>query len=1077
MKNGWKKTLSLLLCLVLLAGLFPAALAEGESCTLEFSVDGGNYLDPITAEKDSEITLPKAVWDYHYFLGWALDPEGGPDYQAGDRLVLNEDLRLFALWRDSVPLGLSACSAGNGELHENILVPVNGSVTLRVDAQVSTGEIRYDWRSFDLDPSLLPDDSSNTFPIEKVDRNITVECIVRDIEGNAIYVSFAVLVDSGLRAWSADSGEMEDVRTVPLGGSVALRVDASVNAGELHFRWSDMDGTADSTLPEDDKTQTVTLTNVESARSLCCEVSDDYGNSAYVNFFIQVDTGLWAHIAGKDSQHDSFPVKIGESVTLSVEAGVELGELHYFWYSRSQYSELLPSDDETASVEIPIVERSAWVQCYVRDDYGGEIFLEFNIVADSGLQAFVAGTVTSDKTYWVDLGGSVTLAVDASVDQGDLHYFWSCEGVSPSELPSDDSTSSFTICDLERACLIYCFVEDDYGNMAPVTFQVYPDTGLKAWVEGNGQDSDYCSYEVPLGESLTLSIIAQTNGGNLHYRWECFEGEVPGLPTDDQTSSFIIQEVKSYAYLRCRVSDDLGARVDLYMEINVDNGLVAYAAGTRNRDAYYFDSSAPQTLTVEASANEGDLTYQWFKRAYGGNSVTVPGDGPSLFVGEDTKGSDYECKVTDIYGNSRLVSFYFRQGMAKELPFRTETTFESDLNTGELLISFTPEISGSYTLRTASEDPDAWYYMAGQNYDYWNGFPISLTLDAGKTYYFAIRSNGGSFTLHLTMERSGFRTFEELQTLLQQGTSENRLYYEGSEDPFVIPENLTIPAGVMVILENVGVEIAANAMLTVEENGFLLCDKLLVKGSVQNNGQINLSALTGGDKISYGEAGQTYLYLLPETEDELRSAVEQATANTDPHIQVGIGIENTDLTITRNLTIRAVTDLDIGKTVTVASGVTLELAEDENVSMYIYGDGQLRVQGTLRNNALIYLYETSSLVLEEAGVYSGEGIMQAYSGNGKAKDFFPWASLPEYSDYEISADGNWYFLTKKITAEPGDVNGDGSINSKDLILLRKLLVGMPAEDSIVAPDVNGDKSFNLLDLVRMRRLLAGMEAG
>ena len=29
MKNSWKRTLSLLLCLVLLAGLFPAALAEG----------------------------------------------------------------------------------------------------------------------------------------------------------------------------------------------------------------------------------------------------------------------------------------------------------------------------------------------------------------------------------------------------------------------------------------------------------------------------------------------------------------------------------------------------------------------------------------------------------------------------------------------------------------------------------------------------------------------------------------------------------------------------------------------------------------------------------------------------------------------------------------------------------------------------------------------------------------------------------------------------------------------------------------------------------------------------------------
>ena len=167
MKNGWKKTLSLLLCLVLLAGLFPAALAEGEMCTVTFSTDGGHYLNPITAEKDSEITLPKAVWDDHYFLGWSLEYNGTVAYQAGDTLVLTEDTSLYAIWRDSQPLGLYAYWADTGESYAETTVPLNGSITLRVEAGVSAGELSYEWSCYGMDPSLLPGESSNIFTIDK----------------------------------------------------------------------------------------------------------------------------------------------------------------------------------------------------------------------------------------------------------------------------------------------------------------------------------------------------------------------------------------------------------------------------------------------------------------------------------------------------------------------------------------------------------------------------------------------------------------------------------------------------------------------------------------------------------------------------------------------------------------------------------------------------------------------------------------------------------------------------------------------------------------------------------------------
>nr|5NRM_B Chain B, DocCel5: Type I dockerin repeat domain from A. cellulolyticus family 5 endoglucanase WP_010249057 S51I, L52N mutant [Acetivibrio cellulolyticus] len=62
--------------------------------------------------------------------------------------------------------------------------------------------------------------------------------------------------------------------------------------------------------------------------------------------------------------------------------------------------------------------------------------------------------------------------------------------------------------------------------------------------------------------------------------------------------------------------------------------------------------------------------------------------------------------------------------------------------------------------------------------------------------------------------------------------------------------------------------------------------------------------------------------------------------------------------------------------------------------------------------------------------------------------------------------------------KPGDVDGNGSINSIDFALMRNYLLGnlkdFPAEDDIKAGDLNGDKSININDFAIMRMYLLGM---
>lgn len=56
----------------------------------------------------------------------------------------------------------------------------------------------------------------------------------------------------------------------------------------------------------------------------------------------------------------------------------------------------------------------------------------------------------------------------------------------------------------------------------------------------------------------------------------------------------------------------------------------------------------------------------------------------------------------------------------------------------------------------------------------------------------------------------------------------------------------------------------------------------------------------------------------------------------------------------------------------------------------------------------------------------------------------------------------------------GDVNLDGLVNMKDVLLVRKYLADMPADLDLAAADMNGDGTVNMKDVLALRKQLAGI---
>ena len=296
---------------------------------------------------------------------------------------------------------------GRLDAWEDVSVPLNGSVTL-IAMEDASSDYTYQWyskRFGDDNQTEIPGATEVEYSVEAISTGMYYDCYVYDENSVSLGVSsFTICVDSGLKGYVAGTEYFNVDMQVPKGESFTMEVDASVDAGELSYQWyqwvPEDSEEAEGDILLDSTTESCTVSNANKYTEYYCVVSDEYGNSEKVWFYVSVDTGLYAFAEAEgESTYKEVAIAYGEKETFTVYAGVEegMGDVSYQWYKNGEVLDGATS----ASCETDAVTGKVSYMCTVRDDYGSCKNVEFDVSVDSGLEAYAAGTKKSETSVYV----------------------------------------------------------------------------------------------------------------------------------------------------------------------------------------------------------------------------------------------------------------------------------------------------------------------------------------------------------------------------------------------------------------------------------------------------------------------------------------------------------------------------------------------------------------------------------------------------------------------------------------------------------------------------------------------------
>ena len=427
----------------------------------------------------------------------------------------------------------------------NPRVEYGQTTELSVTARANTGELTYEWYK---EGTKIEGAEEPVYTTEAIERNTTYQCHVTDVFGNTTSAGFSVFVDNGLEIVETS----ESYPRVEYGQTTELSVTARANTGELTYEWY-----KEGTKIEGAEEPVYTTEAIECYTTYQCDVIDSFGNVQTVWFNVSVDTGL--QILG--DQYIEKEVEYGESVELSVEATVDIGEITYIWYDQDG---MMIENASGNTCVISSVSKNGNANCLVSDQYGNTITVLFWLFVDT-----LEVDYDRMETY-VNLapGEEAVLTVYASTKTGnDLSYSWSYwDNETGDYIKLEGKEASLTTTAIYKSeTMYYCTVSDGV-NSSVVEF----------WIHLHNMSIQYddAVYVVP-GDRVTLSVDIDVKVGSASCRWDRYDSEngwwIENIGTDSSEFEFTFEKEEEY---RCVIFDEYGNVEEAYFNVYELNGLV-----------------------------------------------------------------------------------------------------------------------------------------------------------------------------------------------------------------------------------------------------------------------------------------------------------------------------------------------------------------------------------------------------------------------------------------------------------------------------------------------------------------------